>query len=194
MRTATKQRIAAILTAFCVGSVLVSGQIAGPASADSYPGGVLVKGRIEQAYLQSGGQAKWGRPLTTELVAGKGGRFQLFSRNTSFYWNPRVDFGRAHQISGPIRAKWGEFNWENGKLGYPVTNEFTEGNAKVNFFQGGTIYYSKATGAHPVWGGILFKWRARGGVNSTLGLPIGDEQGFGFYYSQKFQNGTLYWP
>ncbi|WP_188490894.1 LGFP repeat-containing protein [Williamsia phyllosphaerae] len=193
MRTAMKQRVAAVLTAVSVGSMIATGAAA-PASADRLIDGVNVGGRIEQAYLETGGFDRWGGPRSEELRARNNGRFQRFSKDTSFYWNAGVDFGRAHQISGAIRAKWASLNWENGALGYPVTNEFAQGPARVNFFQGGTVYWSAQTGAHQIWGGILSKWRAQGGATSPIGLPIGDEIRLGNTFLQRFQNGVIYFP
>ncbi|MGU3291994.1 LGFP repeat-containing protein [Williamsia sp. M5A3_1d] len=195
MRTTTKQRVAAVLTAAGIAGMTAIGQGAGAASADTILDGVNVGGRIEQAYFESGGLEKWGGPRSEELRARNNGRFQVFAKDTAFYWNAGVDYGRAHQISGAIRGKWASLRWENGALGYPVTNEFAQGPARVNIFQGGTIYWSPNTGAHQIWGGILSKWRAQGGVTSAVGLPVSDEIRLGNNtFLQRFVGGVIYFP
>lgn len=169
------------------------------AHADGLYGRYLVVGRIEQAYLDTGGPGTWGNPTMSEAAAANGGRFQRFAKDTSFYWNPRVSYGVAHQVGGAIRAKWAALNWERGALGYPVNNEqghqesSTPG-ARSNDFQGGVIFWSAPTGAHPVWGEILNKWVRAGATKSSFGLPVGDEYRIGTRYAQNFQQGTILWP
>jgi uncharacterized protein with LGFP repeats len=61
-------------------------------------------------------------------------------------------------------------------------------------FEGGSIYWSQATGAHEVHGEIRVKWAQRGGERS-LGLPLTDELGTpdGRGRFNHFEGGSIYW-
>lgn len=179
----------------------ISGTVTAVAKADQQVGRFLVKGQIEVSYFATGGSARWGAPLIPETNAGRGGKFQTFKENTSFYWHPSADDGNAHQVGGAIRAKWGQNRWENGPLGYPITDEaqargpFNAVTGAMNAFQGGVIYWSPATGAWPVWGEILVKWSAEKREGGKYGYPTGPEvRSESGSYSQTFQGGTITWP
>ncbi|MGO3677523.1 MAG: LGFP repeat-containing protein, partial [Microbacteriaceae bacterium] len=60
-------------------------------------------------------------------------------------------------------------------------------------FAGGTLFWSKATGASGVNGAIRKLYNSEGGATSYLGLPIGAEQRDKGVSRQEFQNGTAYW-
>lgn len=181
-------------------AVGISGTMTAVANADQQVGRFLVKGQIEVSYFATGGWARWGVPLIPESNADRGGKFQTFQEQTSFYWHPAVDNGNAHQIGGAIRAKWGENRWERGPLGFPTSDElqargvFNAVTGAMNNFQGGTIYWSPSTGAWPVWGQILVKWSDAKRESGRYGYPIGPEVRNGDSFSQKFQRGTITWP
>ncbi len=132
-------------------------------------------------------------PVTDELGSPDGvGRFVHFQRG-SIYWTPRSG---ARMITGAIRDKWAGLGWERGFLGYPITDEMAAlGAGRFNHFQGGSIYWSPATGAHVVYGGIRDKWAAQGWERGKLGFPTSDEEsasdGVGRF--SNFQNGSIYW-
>ena len=65
------------------------------------------------------------------------GKFWHFD-NGSVYWSPLTG---AHAVVGLIRKRGGELNWEQGALGYPMTDEIDtyDGKAKVTKFQGGQL-------------------------------------------------------
>ncbi|MGV9614236.1 LGFP repeat-containing protein [Nocardia xishanensis] len=168
---------------------------AGIGAAAARPVGAFdVGGAIEVEYDRVGGPAALGDPVTPELDAGRGGRFQAFERNASVYWHPEVG---ANQIGGSIRDKWGTFGWENGVLGYPVTGEMaTPGRpGSFNHFQGGSIYWSLGTDAHQIGGAIRDKWGAYGWEGGALGFPITDEAAAaaddGRY--NLFAGGAIFW-
>lgn len=186
-----------VLTATLALSVVA----AGPSSADAKYGNYWVLGKIEQEYLRTGGPGKWGNPVTAEANAARGGKFQKFSRNTSFYWHPLVSNGKANQVGGLIRDKWGSLNWENGVLRYPKTNEGSapRHNGAFNHFEGGSIYWSPNTGAHTVWGVIRDEWASRGWEGSyvqtgpVVGYPTSDEYAYYGGRAQNFENTPIYW-
>ncbi|UOG21878.1 lysozyme [Gordonia amicalis] len=164
------------------------------AQADRVINGILVGGKIEEAYAQSGGFWKWGVPTGPERASAKRGRYQTFARDASFYWHPAVDGGTAHQVGGAIRTRWQKIGAERGALGFPVTNEYKSGSGRSNDFQGGVVTWSKAGGAQIVWGAILQKWRAHGGAKGYYGVPLGGEYRSGGRFAQDFLNGTIFWP
>ena len=122
-----------------------------------------------------------------------GGCYQAFQGGT-VHWAPGIG---AFATSGAIRATWGTFGYENGKLGYPVTNEICglTGGGCYQGFQNGTIHYSSTTGAYATWGGIRATWGKLGYENGKLGYPVTNEicglTGGGCY--QGFQNGTIHY-
>lgn len=189
-----KQRVAALTATILSGAILVTGQFAPMAAADGIYGGRPVVGKIEAAYVSSGGALKWGNPTSNEAPAARGGRFQVFAKDTSFYWQPQVGGGTAHQVGGAIKARWGSLNWERGALGFPTSDEKAEGKARTNTFQGGTIYWSAKGGTHPVWGEIYKRWQAQKGAAGFYGAPISDEYRIDGAFAQDFSNGTIYWP
>ncbi|MFI5779315.1 hypothetical protein [Nocardia sp. NPDC051570] len=154
-----------------------------------------VYGAIEVEYDQAGGFGLFGNPVNAESAAARGGRWQGFERGSSIYWHPNVSNGRANQIGGLIRDKWRDLGWENGALKYPTTRELpTRKPGRFNHFEGGSIYWSGATGAHNVWGAIRDKWAAYDWENGPLGFPTSDEfkvkdGGVG----HRFEGGSIYW-
>lgn len=181
-------------------AVGASGALTAVARADQMVGAHLVKGQIEVSYFATGGAPTWGVPLIPESNAGRGGKFQTFKNQASFYWHPGADAGNAHQVGGAIRAKWGENRWENGPLGYPITDEirargpFSGVTGAMNAFQGGVIYWSPSSGAWPVWGEILVKWSNDKRESGKYGYPTGPEVRTGDSFSQTFQRGVITWP
>jgi len=157
-----------------------------------------VYGAIREAYERLGGPAgPLGDPITDELGTPDGvGRYNHFSNGASIYWTPATG---AHAVYGAIRAAWAATGWENGPLGYPTTDELgtPDSVGRYNHFSnGGSIYWTPATGAHAVYGAIRAAWAASGWENGPLGYPTTDElgtpDGVGRY--NHFSNGgSIYW-
>src|SRR5262249_33139671 len=93
--------------------------------------------------------------------------------------------------------QWAALGWERSFLGYPLTDETgaPDGVGRFNHFQGGSIYWTPATGAHEVHGAIREQWAALGWEKSFLGYPLTDEtptdDGSGRY--NQFQRGGIRW-
>ncbi|WP_336027888.1 hypothetical protein [Geodermatophilus sp. FMUSA9-8] len=121
-----------------------------------------------------------------------GGCFQAFEGG-SLYWSP--DSG-AHFLTGAVRDKWGTRFYEGGPLGYPMTDQVTTPNGAAQYvhFQGGSIYWSAATGARVLSGAVYDRWAASGWETSPLGLPISDvattPDGEGSF--AHFRSGSIY--
>ncbi len=136
---------------------------------------------------------KLGYPTSNEtcgLVGG--GCYQTFQGGT-IHWSTATG---AFATSGPIRATWASLSYENGKLGYPTSNEICGlvGGGCYQTFQGGTIHRSTATGAFATSGPIRATWASLNYENGKLGYPTGNETcglvGGGCY--QTFQGGTIH--
>jgi L,D-peptidoglycan transpeptidase YkuD (ErfK/YbiS/YcfS/YnhG family) len=152
-------------------------------------------GAITAKYARTGGPASWlGNPASSEVRGLRGGgAYQVF-RGGSIVWSAA---GGAHTLAGAIRSKWAAAGAQNGRLGYPTSDEgrgLRNGGAYQSF-QGGRIHWSSATGAHITRGAILSAWAASGYERGLLGYPTSDEIGGlkdgGSY--QTFQGGIIHW-
>ncbi|HZB19486.1 MAG TPA: hypothetical protein VE463_06565 [Blastococcus sp.] len=103
----------------------------------------------------------------------------------------------ARFTNGAIRNAWVAAGREGGALRYPSS---TMGCGMVRDgcgqqFQGGSVYWSPATGAHPVTGPIWTYWTSRGWERGTLGYAAADMVcGAGASgCRQDFQTETVTW-
>jgi uncharacterized protein with LGFP repeats len=147
-------------------------------------------------------QGKLGFPVSEELRSPTGtGRFQRFEGG-NIYWSEEAG---VHAVSGSILKKYGELKWENGRLGYPTSNELhtPDQSGRFQTFQRGNIYKSKE-GTFEVYGEILRKWGRSGYEQGNLGYPVTgviniEDQKFydqGSIHPGKFvvfENGAIYW-
>ena len=96
-----------------------------------------------------------GKSTTDERPCPDGaGRFRHYEGG-SIYWHPATG---AHEVHGLIRRKWGEFGWERGAFGYPVSDEKSndDGIGRHSHFQHGSIYWIPARDADKgMSGGIV---------------------------------------
>jgi hypothetical protein len=103
----------------------------------------VVVGEIGAKYDQLGGcAAAMGAPIANERATPDGiGRFSVFERG-SIYWTPQVG---AHEVRGRIRDAWAAAGWESGSLGYPISDEYAEGDGRGGDFEHGHIHWSAGT-------------------------------------------------
>jgi len=154
-----------------------------------------VQGAIaDDWYALGGATSPVGLPLGNENpIFDHSGVFTLFQRG-SIYWSPASG---AHEILGAIRDAWAALGYEQGRLGYPVTDELGTPNqdGAYNHFQGGSLYWSPPTGAHLVTGAIQDAWAAQGWERSALGYPTSDEAATASRTGafNRFQHGAIYW-
>ena len=110
-------------------------------------GAFEVGGAIRDKWASMGWERGFlGYPVTDETGTPDGvGRFNHF-QGGSIYWTSTTG---AFEVGGAIRDKWASMGWERSHLGYPLTDETAapDGVGRFNHFQGGTIYWSPATGA-----------------------------------------------
>lgn len=168
-------------------------------------GAFAVYGLIGVKWQQLGGVSGYGYPITDELPADRGGRYNDFDRGGSIYFHPSHG---AHAVYGGIRNKWRSLGAERGFLGYPVTDEQQATNlGRFSAFAGGLIYWHPNVGAHAIYGEIGKRWLQLGAERSQCGYPTGDEEDFddgrdGTVYGyghgsrfrrSKFVNGQILW-
>jgi len=95
-----------------------------------------------------------------------------------------------------LREPWARSGWEGGPLGYPVSDvrSTPDGMGSYVLFQRGSVYWTRATGGHALWGPVLDAWAATGWEKGPLGYPTVDvtatPDGQGVYAS--FQRGAVY--
>jgi uncharacterized protein YkwD len=122
-----------------------------------------------------------------------GGSYQMYQGGAIIY-SPASG---ARVSKGAIRTTWASTGFENGYLGYPVSDEvggLRNGGAYQNY-QGGSIIWSPKTGARISVGGIRTVWAASGYENGPLGYPTGNEvyglKNGGVY--QMYEGGAILW-
>jgi len=84
-----------------------------------------------------------GYPTSDETDGPNGGKYNTFVKG-SIYWHP---YTGAHEIQGAIHNLYLSLGGPNSYLGYPATDETTEGNSQFNAFAGGWIYWNMSAGA-----------------------------------------------
>ncbi|WP_328412587.1 alpha/beta hydrolase-fold protein [Nocardia sp. NBC_00403] len=96
-----------------------------------------LQGLIMGKYAQLGYENSWlGFPAAEELPLKDLGHFSRFEGG-NIYWSPLS--GAWAVRSGPIMDTWKDVGYENGKLGYPISDEFTVPGGFQQNFQAGFI-------------------------------------------------------
>ncbi|MGW6335784.1 LGFP repeat-containing protein [Nocardia rhamnosiphila] len=102
--------------------------------------------------------------------------------------------GKEVAVKGSIYQKYTEAGGPTGPLGMPEGEEQVAGDGgRYQNFTGGTIFFSKDTGAHIVWGDIREAWEANGGADGPLGFPTSDEETTPEGKKSEFEGGTITW-
>lgn len=164
--------------------------------AQSYQGGVVtataaggvhsVTGEIFMKHESM--NRSLGYAASDQVAIKDGGYYQNFQYG-SILWSPATG---AHVSFGGTRAAWAESGFENGPLGYPTSDEIGVPGGVYQTYQGGSIYWSPATGGRALLTDYNAKFTGSGGLD-TLGFPgtnkvTGLKDG-GAY--QNFQKGAL---
>jgi LGFP repeat len=125
-----------------------------------------------------------GAPLgNVQFGKGDGLGFYREYEHGAIFW--RRDLG-SHGVYGIIYKKYRALGAEGGFLGYPTTDRTLglDGIGAFNHFEGGSIYWHPAAGAHEVHGAIRAKWQALG--SEAFGYPLCDES-----QAMKNENGRF---
>ncbi|MBT1000997.1 hypothetical protein KIH31_00135 [Paenarthrobacter sp. DKR-5] len=158
-------------------------------------GAHIVKGGISTVWNKFGAQnGKMGYPTSDEIGGlANGGVYQTY-QGGAIYWTPATG---AHMSTGGIRSVWLKFGAQDGKMGYPTSDEIggLANGGVYQTYQGGAIYWTPATGAHMSTGGIRTEWGRLGYEHGKMGYPTSDENSGlidgGVY--QTYQGGAIYW-
>ena len=127
--------------------------------------------------------------------AGKPGQAQYFERGMIAV----CPDGGCFAVYGAIYARFVQLGGITGTLGWPKADEAgTANGGRFSTFEDGKLFWSMATGAKLVRGGILAKYEQMGAAASYLGLPIADEQpvtakGQTLGYCSLFAHGGIWW-
>ncbi|GAB4080419.1 S8 family serine peptidase [Modestobacter muralis] len=156
----------------------------------------VVTGALRDAWGASGWErGPLGYPTAAQVCGLRdGGCFQRFQKGAVYRSN-----GTAARVvpDGAVRDRWGATGWENGALGYPVSDQGCGLPASGCFqqFQGGSVYVSSASPATVVTGVLRDRWGASGWERGPLGYPTAAQvcglRAGGCF--QQFQNGSVYW-
>lgn len=176
-------------------------------TADLSPSGVAVDG--DKLYIAGlRGQSLWqvwvngGTPrrllqnsygrLRTPLRAGDGRLFLLTSNGNG---TDRIMLVDPAGWRTPIETRYRSGN--GSRLGEPQTGEWCDliDGGCFEHFRNGSIYWTRGTGAHTIWGAIRDRWAGLGWERGRLGYPTSDEfcglRDNGC--AQRLQGGLLYW-
>ncbi|WP_427018447.1 zinc-dependent metalloprotease family protein [Pseudarthrobacter sp. P1] len=108
-------------------------------------GSHAVTGGIGATWKVQGSQNGQLRYPTSDEAAGlvRGGYVQSF-QGGAIYWTPATG---SHISQGGIRAAWGTQGYQDGRLGYPTTNEYPlSGGVVGQDYQGGRIIWTPGVG------------------------------------------------
>jgi uncharacterized protein with LGFP repeats len=157
-------------------------------------GARVLSGPVLEAWARTGFEnGRLGLPTTDVATVPNGtGRFAHFQGGL-VYWSQATG---AHTVGGAIRDRWAGAGWEAGAMGYPVSDWTTTpgGAAQYVHFQHGSVYWSAATGARWLTGGVYVAWAASGWETSPIGLPTTDTAATpdGRATFAHFQRGSVY--
>lgn len=118
------------------------GQIAWSPSTGTH----VLRGSIGYVYsaVAGGPGGELGHPTSGEISIRNGGSYQAF-QGGAIYWSPTSG---AHVSKGAIRVAYAAQGWENGRLGYPTSEESARaGGSVVQQYQGGSITWAPGSGS-----------------------------------------------
>ena len=155
-------------------------------TVEELPEGLLTRWRA-----LGGADGVLGRALTDESDTRNGGRYNFFEHG-SIFWTSATG---AQAVFGGMRDGWARTGAEWGFLGFPTSGEVgTAGRpGAVQLFQGGSLYWSAATGANPVGGVMMGAWARQGYEGGRLGFPRTGEFDSPDGRKQEFQGGNIVW-
>jgi uncharacterized protein with LGFP repeats len=144
---------------------------------------------IDSRYLSDASlQATLGAPSGDQQSVGEV-QWQQYAGGR-MYWSPSTG---AHALWGAILDRYLALGGP-AALGAPVTDHSPapREDGYYAWFQGGSIYWSPATGAQLVTGWIADRWAALGREQGALGYPTGEEVPATGGVGQSFSNGVVY--
>jgi glucose/arabinose dehydrogenase len=145
-----------------------------------------VHGSIATKFVKGGGIKAFGFP-TTDQVTVKGGVGVSFTKARIYYSKA----SGTHFSRGKLLARYLAAGGPDG-YGLPQTDDKKiKGGYFGGFTAGRSIYYSKSTKAHLVYGNIRAKYRAMGYERGCLGFPTSDEFSIPGGRRNTFKHGSI---
>ncbi|WP_052274070.1 GDSL-type esterase/lipase family protein [Arthrobacter sp. L77] len=98
-------------------------------------------------------------------------------------------------LDDALGARYAATGWTRGFLGFPTGDAggLSVRGGKLQHFQNGYIYWSPATGAHAVFGGIKGYYAANQYERGFLGYPTSGETAVPNGVRQDFEGGKVFW-
>ncbi|MEE2522412.1 CAP domain-containing protein [Pseudarthrobacter sp. J75] len=108
-------------------------------------GGQISTGGIRTVWLANGAEnGNLGYPTSNEITGLRNGGVQQTYQGGAIIWSPA---NGGYVSIGGIRTLWAATGYENGRLGYPTSNEYaTYGGGVAQNYQGGVIFWSPTGG------------------------------------------------
>lgn len=156
----------------------------------SYYVGRPVLGGAIGAKWESLGGARSGLGQALNLEHPVPGAQKVDFQYGDIYWSPSTG---AHEVHGAIAGEYDAVGASGSALGIPRDDEVAVAGGRGSRFTGGAIYWSPATNAHEVHGGISQKYDALGGPAFGIGLPTSDEGDVPGGRASSFAVGVIYW-
>ncbi|ABS04492.1 LGFP repeat-containing protein [Kineococcus radiotolerans] len=100
--------------------------------------------------------------------------------------------GVKRTVKGAILGRYQELEAQEGRLGWPVTDEVALRGGAVSVFEHGNVYWTSASGAHVVEGPILGAYADGGWEHGWLGFPTSDADAVAGGVVQHFTGGLVY--
>lgn len=129
---------------------------------------------------------------TIEQYPVTGGKAQNF-QSGRLIWNQSLN--STYWVVGGILSRYDSFGKWDSFLGLPASDEYGVGSGRASDFMNGRIYWSAATDAREVHGGILGKYMVVGGP-ARFGFPTSDEYdvpGYAGSRQSDFQYARIYY-
>ena len=133
-----------------------------------------------------------GYPIDNVRTSGDGkSRYQNYEKGRLYNKD-----GTVREIHGAVFDMHEGLGGIYGPLGYPANDlaPAGDGRGKVQWFDGGLVFYSPQTLSHALWGKILSRYARNGGVKGYLRYPtsepmdVGDDRG----EFATFERGHIY--
>lgn len=147
---------------------------------------------IDKAYAAMGGVGSaYGYPMTDSKSYGRSGFGQDLTAG-SIYWSPSTG---ARLTSGALGTAYKALGGPASALGYPTGDYLpTPDGGRTQQFEYGTMYWSKASGAHYMLTGLVSAYAKLGGVMGAYGYPVENTTVYADGgYGQKLRSGWVYW-
>ncbi|OYN94668.1 LGFP repeat-containing protein [Propionibacteriaceae bacterium ES.041] len=131
------------------------------------------------------------RPTSNQFPVRDGGLVQRFEGGTVY----AVPNAGTYVVRDEFLRRYGEFGYENGVLGFPVSDRFCglRGGGCGQHFQTGSLYQAAPTAAmFAVHGLFRDTWSANGWENGYFGYPMTDEiNETSDQVTQRFEGGWM---